>query len=626
MTRSTLRTDIDDAIASGRAGTAQALLGQLWTEDPTPATASFVVSRFDRLRGRVALLPFRVAILRSFTVEPVVPVLRAEAAVNGIELAVHVGDFNAYVPEILAQEGDLYRFDPMLVILAVQTRDAAPELWFDFAHLGAAEITAIEQRLLDQFATLIRTLHARSRAHLLIHGFEVPAFSRNGILDDQSERGQGAVIQSLNAGIARLAREHPGTYVLDYDGLVARHGRLSWHDERKALTMRSPIGAAHLVHLAREWTRFIHPLSGRVAKALAVDLDNTLWGGVIGEDGVDGIVVGPEYPGAAYQELQRTILDLHQRGVILAVCSKNNPADAMEALERHPGMLLRPHHFASIRINWNDKVQNLREIAEELNIGTDALAFLDDDRAERERVRGALPEVGVIALPADPMDYARTLRECPLFERLALSDEDRARPRYYAEERLRADQRRETASLEDFYRSLGMHAELVRVGRPSWPRVAQLTQKTNQFNLTTRRYSEQDIAAMATDPRWRVYALRLRDRFGDNGLVGVGIIRADGVTWDIDTLLLSCRVIGRTVETAFLATMMHEARLEGVRRMRGTFVATKKNAPVKEYYGSHGFACTASQNGISHWELDIVEKHVEPPPWITTAVVVEDDR
>jgi HAD superfamily phosphatase (TIGR01681 family) len=217
----------------------------------------------------------------------------------------------------------------------------------------------------------------------------LPALPSHGIFDAQSEVGQATAIREINEKLRQIARGHNGVYILDYDSLVARHGRVRWHDERKWLMARLPVSAENLVHLAKEWMRFIHPLSGKICKALVTDLDNTLWGGVVGEDGPDGIQLGPEYPGAAYQSLQRVLLDLYRRGIILAVCSKNNTSDAMEVLEEHPGMILRPRHFAALRINWNDKAENLREIAAELNIGIDSLAFLDDNPVERERVPGS---------------------------------------------------------------------------------------------------------------------------------------------------------------------------------------------------------------------------------------------
>jgi len=612
----TKREEIDRLISAGELAKAHSLLAQLWSENPGPALAGYVVSHFEKLRSTLAPTSCRVAILRSFTIEPIIPLLRAAAAVNRIDLTMHVGDFNAYAQELLDQNSSLYHFEPDMVVLAVQTRDIAPDLWRNFTSLSPDEITAVVDQVISNFRTWIQAFRLNSQAHLILHNLEIPLMPANGILDAQPAISQVETIRRINGELAGLAREYTGVYVLDYDALVARHGRASWRDERKWLTVRLPIAANYLVHMANEWLRFIHPLAGKVCKALVTDLDNTLWGGVIGEDGIGGIKLDSEYPGAAYQALQQVMLDLYQRGIILAISSKNNLADAMEVLEHHPHMLLRPHHFAALRINWNDKAQNLREIAIELNIGLDAIAFLDDNPVEREWVRDQLPEVTVIDLPDDPMGYGQALRNNPVFERLNVSAEDRQRGRYYAEQRLRTELEQSITSLEDFYYSLQMEVEVSLVTPATLARVAQLTQKTNQFNLTTRRYSEQQIAEIAADPNSRIYSIRVRDRFGDNGLVGVAITYYRGQDCEIDTFLLSCRVIGRTVETALLSTIAEQACLEGSQRLVGWFLPTKKNAPAKAFYSSHGFTCSGEQDQETRWEFDLTGGQIISPPWI----------
>jgi len=493
------------------------MLVSAWESDPGSALAGFVASRYDRMAGRLGLLRQRWAILRSFTVEPAVPLLKAGAYAAGVQLEIHLGEFNAYAQEILDPESALYRFQPDAAVLAVQTRDVAPDLW-------RGESSSDD--VLGRFGGWIRSFRKYSTATLIVHSLEVPAGA--SILDAQHEDNAAEAIQRVNRGLRALAEEHRGVYILDYDALVARHGRENWGDARKWLTVRLPVASANLPHLAKEWLRFLHPLAGKIAKCVAVDLDNTLWGGVIGEDGMNGIQLGAEYPGAAFQELQRALLDLSRRGILLAIASKNNPADAMEALSGHPGMVLRPRDFAAMRINWNEKAQNLREIARELNIGLDSIAFLDDNPVERQQVREQAPEAIVIRLPEDPMGYAQAVRDCPWFERLALSEEDRQRGQYYAAQRERVEMERSATSKEDFYRGLDQVVEIAPVNAQTIARVSQLTQKTNQFNLTTRRYTEQQIAEMAAGPNWRVWTLRVKDRYADNGLVGVAIARVDG--------------------------------------------------------------------------------------------------
>jgi FkbH-like protein len=621
---SDLRRSIEQYVASGNAQAARALLLEYWQREKGPAAAAFVISSCEALRTKLRFVPYRLAILRSFTLEPLIPLLRAAGLLAGFDLTIHVGDFNSYAQEALDPQSTLYQFEPDAVVLAVQTRDIAPDLWDRYSDLTEEECKTAVHRVRQDFADVIRGFRAHSRAHLIIHDLELPAIPSQGILDSQTSDGQSAVIHRLNQDLRELATAHPGVYILDYNSLVARYGRMSWHDERKWLTVRMPIASAHLIHLTEEWLRFLHPLTGKVAKALVVDLDNTLWGGIIGEDGMDGIKIGAEHPGAAYRDMQRAMLDLYRRGILLAICSKNNVDDAMEVLDKHPGMILRRQHFAAMRVNWQDKVQNLREIAMELNIGVDALVFLDDNPVEREQVRAALPEVAVLDVPADPAQYAALLRDCPLFERLVLSDEDKQRGIYYAAQRERIQLETACTSKEDFLRSLQQEVEIAPVRSSTLARVAQLTQKTNQFNVTTRRYKEQEIAEMASSPNRTIVSVRVRDRYGDNGLVGVAITSDDGETREIDTFLLSCRVIGRTVETAILSHLAQHARERGLTRMQGWFLPTKKNAPASDFYPQHGFSPQKSEPRGVLWTLDLNNRLPSCPDWIKLTVAEGD--
>jgi len=604
-----IRKNVDTAIANGETALAARMLAAMWQAGPSSALAGFVASRYERIADRLGMLQQRWAILRSFTVEPLVPLLRAGAYTAGVALEVFVGEFNAYAQEILDGESPLYKFDPGVAVLAVQTRDVAPQIWRGEGDADADGVVA-------RYSSWITAFRSHSNAALIVHSLEVPALPAGGILDAQRAEHQADAVQRINRGLRAMATAHRGVYILDYDGLVARHGRARWGDERKWLTVRLPLASESLPHMAAEWLRFLHPLAGKVAKCVAVDLDNTLWGGVIGEDGMAGIRLNAEYPGAAYQALQRALLDLKRRGILLAICSKNNPADAEEALAGHPGMLLKLADFSAVRINWNSKAENLRQISAELNIGLDSVAFLDDNPVERQHICEQAPEAIVVPLPEDPMRYAQAVRDCPWFERLTLSEEDLKRGEFYAAQRERAALERTVTSKEDFYRSLEQVAELAAVNSQTLARVAQLTQKTNQFNVTTRRYTEQQIADLAAHPDWRVWALRVTDRYADNGLVAVAIARLEGQVCEIDTFLMSCRVIGRSVETALLATIAAEARAQGARVLQGWFLPTKKNAPAAGFYRDHGFEEARRDESGTLWSLDLTLHQVGIPEWI----------
>ena len=416
----TLRDEIDRLVSASDGATAVARLRELWRAAPDSPTAAFVCSRWRQLDAR-QLLPssfvtHRVALLRSFTVEPMCPLLEASAWHAGIRLQIHVGEFNAYVQELLDAGSALYRFDPQSVILALQGRDVAPGLW---AGSESGDWQGTAREVVDRYRGWIDAFRRQSSAHIILHSFDRPDLPAEGILDAQDPEGQTAIVAEINRGLQQLARSYRGVYLLDYDGLIARHGRRSWHDARKWLAVRLPVAAPHLVTLVREWMKFLHPITGKLAKVCVVDLDNTLWGGVIGEDGLKGIQISQQdYRGAPYWNLQQALLELHGRGILLAIASKNNPGDVQEVFDGHDGMLLKDSHFAARQINWDDKALNLQRIAGELNVGVDSLAFVDDNPVERQRVREALPEVMVLDLPGDPMQFATAVRESPVFQRL----------------------------------------------------------------------------------------------------------------------------------------------------------------------------------------------------------------
>ena len=551
--------------------------------------------------------------------------LQAAAAVNGLDLDVHVGDFNTYTQELLDPNSAVYSsWQADVVVLAAQTRDIVPELWTGFAASEPSVIADACDRVVGQYSSMIDAFRRSGGAHLVIHGLEQPPFAALGLADRTVDLGQQAAIRSINERIETLARDVRGVDILDLDGLIARVGRRQWNDEQKWRSMRMPIRSDHMADLADEWLRFIQPIVGHTAKALVVDLDNTLWGGVVGEDGAAGISLGPDDPGAGVRGPPAGDPRPHRaRGILLGVCSKNNPDDALEVLENHPEMVLRPSHFSSMRINWESKVDNLRAIAAELNIGLDAIAFLDDNPAECALVRQQLPEVIVLELDHVPVDGDNPVVGNPFFERLSLSDEDRRRTDMYAAQRERRQVEGTAGSLDEYLRSLGTIVRMAPAAPGDIPRVAQLTQKTNQFNLTTRRYSEQDVEAFADDPSVRVYGARAEDRFGDHGLIGVAIAKIAADAWSIDTMLLSCRVIGRGVETAMMASIIDDARQAGARAVEGEFVATAKNTPARPFYESAGFVRIDGDEDASRYRFDVDTQVLDVPDWIVCEFVEE---
>lgn len=316
-------------------------------------------------------------------------------------------------------------------------------------------------------------------------------------------------------------------------------------------------------------------------KCIVLDLDNTLWGGVIGEDGFDNIALSLKPPGASFIAFQQALRDLHDRGVILAINSSNNPEDALNVIRTHPNMILKENHFAAQRINWNDKVANMRELAQELNIGLDSMVFLDDSPLNREAMHTFLPEVETPDLPVDPSKYVKFLHALPYFESEAITDEDKMRGNLYVTERLRKETEKHFESRGAFLKSLGIELAIFEDDPSSLARLAQLTEKTNQFNVKKRPLSVEEIEAYMLDDMYAIFHARAIDQFGDQGIIAFALVRKEKDLWHIESLLMSCRVIGRGIEDAFLASIARRAKSEGARDLGIVFEPSEKNDPAR---------------------------------------------
>lgn len=332
-------------------------------------------------------------------------------------------------------------------------------------------------------------------------------------------------------------------------------------------------------------------------KCLVLDLDNTLWGGVVGEDGYDGISLSLSTPGNHYMAFQQAILDHYDRGVILAINSRNNPEDAWAVIRNHPNMILKEHHFAAFRINWEDKAKNIKELATELNIGLDSMVFLDDDETNRSLVRSLIPEVDVPELPQDPKDYTRFLNSLPYFESLVITDEDKMRGNLYVTERLRMEEAKKHVNKEDFFKSLSLELFVYKDDSSCITRLSQMTEKTNQFNTVKTPLSEEEINFFIKSKDHSVYHARLQDIFGDYGVIMFSLVEKRKDEWNIKSLLMSCRVFGRKAEDAFLATIVDQAKKDGIDVITIDIDVTEKNLPAREFvnrYFSEGRIKTKS--------------------------------
>jgi len=551
--------------------------------------------------------PIRLAVLGSSTVEHLFAGLRVGALRHGLWIDLHAVDYGQYLQAILDPASSLHRFKPDAILFA-----------FDAPHLfGGAAIAAdraAAEASLEVTCARIGELWQQARTAfncIIIQQTLLPvALPVVGNNEHRSPNSPLRLIRRFNEWL-RTHAEEAGVDILAIDEQVSCDGLGAWHDPvlwHRAKQEISPLAAAFYGELV---ARILAARQGRSAKCLVLDLDNTLWGGVVGDDGVEGIKLGQGSAlGEAHLAVQRHALDLSRRGIILGVCSKNDEGVALAAFENHPEMLLRRSDIACFVANWDDKATNIRRIAKTLNIGLDAIVFLDDNPFERNLVRSELPMVLVPELPDEPALYPRRLVEAGYFEAVSITDDDAGRTRQYQASLARETLRASSSDLQGYLRSLEMELVWAPFDHAGLQRIVQLINKTNQFNLTSRRYTEAEVAALMGDLQVLTLQIRLLDRYGDNGIIGVVIgRRSDADAPDeieLDSWLMSCRVLGRGVEKATLAVIAEEARRLGVRRLRGVYCPTSKNGMVKDHYPSLGFQAEGtSDTSTQQWTLEL---------------------
>lgn len=551
-------------------------------------------------QARAIQLPLgtvRIAVVHTYTSDLLDPWFDHAGALEGFEVTMHHAPYGLALGEARAGSA-LARFAPDVTLLLLQATDLDPALGAPIAVLDAQARAEVARAASDRLIGLVEAFRAHLPGRIVATLLPSPFAPDLGLYDAQGEAGERGWWAEIKARIGEAARERlAATTYLDLDEVSAEIGREAFFDRRYWYSARFPFGPRAAAEIARRVIALAVVAKRPRVKVLALDADNTLWGGVIGEDGMEGIALGPDYPGNCYVDFQRRLLGLQQRGFLLALCSKNNPADVEQVLRAHPHMQLREGHFAAMRVNWRPKIDNLNELAEELSLGLDSFVLVDDSDYEVEAVRRELPQVEVIRTPSRAVDVPFCLDKVARLEVLALTAEDRKKTAMYAAERERRELKRtlegDGVDLGQYLRSLDMRMR-VRIDEAAQiKRLSQLTQKTNQFNLTTRRYDEAQIKAMIDDPAWTVGHFSLADNFGDSGLVGLALIhRPDATTAMLDTFLMSCRVIGREAESAFLAALLRWLANAGVRFVRAEFLPTAKNMLAKDFLTAQGFAAT----------------------------------
>jgi FkbH-like protein len=555
-----------------------------------------LIRRCGPAHEALKLRTLRMAVLGSYTTRQLVSALRLASMRQGIALEVYECEFGQYRQEILDPDSGMYRFAPECVVLAVHAGEVS------LPAFSETPTAAVEEEV-RRWTGLWRTFAANSGARLVQHGFAIPPEVPLGHLASALPGSRLRMLQSLNQSLADEAGSR--VTMVDCDRLAALAGKERWFDARYWHLAKQAVSLEVVPLLAKHTVAVARASLGITRKCLVLDLDNTLWGGVIGEDGLAGIRLGSGPEGEAFSAFQQYVAELKSRGVILAVSSKNNEHDAREPFERHPDMRLRLDDVAVFVANWEPKVEALRTIARTLNIGLDSLVFVDDNPVERQAIRQLLPEVDVVTLPPDPSQYVRTLSGYLHFETATFTAEDGRRTEQYRARARSIELEASAESLEDFLRSLEMTAAIEPFNDFDIPRIAQLVGKSNQFNLTTRRHSTQQLDAFRADPDCIHFSLRLRDRFTDHGLVGLMIAFVQGTVLEIDSWLMSCRVIGRTVEAEMLAHLSRRALDRGCSVLRGRYIPTAKNALVRDIFPRFGFEQVDDVEGTTTWSYDL---------------------
>lgn len=541
----------------------------------------------------------RLAILGGYSLYPLHELIEHLCEVELFPVELWQGDYDNYISEIMDDGSELYAFAPdVVLLLPAERRCTYTGKLTDPRELPEAEA----QHMVDSLLELARKVNGKTHAEVLMTNFRLPALHDLGAFRSRTLGSDWSFRKwvNLELGLAAPAYLH----VCDWEFLTNRIGGIAARDERSWFESKQPCSPVLLVELAREAAQLIFSLKRAPKKVLILDLDNTLWGGVVADDGLEGIELGDTSPrGEAFKSFQKYIASLKQRGVLLAVCSKNDLAKAAEPFEKHPDMVLKMDDIVCFKANWDPKSENIRAMAPELNLGLDSFVFVDDNPAEIEIVRQFVPEVTTILLGPDPSDYVAQLADCRLFEPRSITNEDADRTSQYRSDAQRKALEASVTDMASYLESLQMEATISEFAPVDVPRLSQLINKSNQFNLTTLRRSEAEVIAVMNDPEYAGYSMRLKDRFGDHGLISIVIGKKSGDTMHIDTWLMSCRVLKRQAEEEVLNELARLAKARNCRYLLGTYLPTPKNEMVRDFYGRMGFTLTSESETKREFEL-----------------------
>lgn len=576
---------------------------------------ALVKSNFQQQSNNPPMATFKLGIVSNATLNLFAPALKASALRHGILLEVIQADFDQVIQEALNPDSLINTANVDAILIAVDHRGypfSSETLTCTSSGTTASDAINYLNQLRNGFAQ-------NCGAPCIIQSLVCPPFSLLGSLDRQLQGLLKKEITDFNSLLIDAIKDS-SDILLDIASLANDVGTNNWFDERQWFMSRMPFSNEFIPLYGENIARTLAAIRGKSKKCLVLDLDNTLWSGVIGDDGVEGIHIGQGHPlGEAHQAIQQYAKELKNHGIILAVCSKNEENIALQPFRENPDMVLKEEDIAIFVANWNDKASNIKHIANTLNIGLDALVFVDDNPMERDIVRTVLPDVSVPEIPEDPSLIPRTLCAAGFFDLINFTSDDAQRSDQYRANAMRQQALESSCSLDNYLASLEMSIELKPFDKTGRKRITQLINKTNQFNLTTQRYTETEVEHFEANPKYFTQQVRLSDKFGDNGMISILIAEKEDKTLIIDSWLMSCRVIKRRVEEVLCDQLVATAKAEGIETIRGQYSPTPKNKLVQKHYQDLGFTLIDTSNDVDIWELNVDNYQPKHPPMeITT--------